>query len=1122
MTKNNRDGSGCCSGMPDCNSGSFDRRSFLKISGASAILASGICTPASLAEAIPPSRKKHLIPIDKNLSSKWVRLLAKQNEPEIYSLQNQDIKYIGMPIGGIGCGQLYLGGDGKLWLWDVFKSNYSREADHGQRFDAMTLNGHYTNPIEQSQQYHRDIGVDMEQGFAVNIQTGDKTESRTLDKVGFKDIRFRGEYPVGRVNYSDKKCPVKVELEAFSPFIPLNVKDSAIPSTIMSYTVKNTSDQPVSVRLSGWIENKVCPFVKDTPGYIRCNEIHNSNNNLTLSMSALSHNDKGSSKVRPDVLFEDFEFTKFGRWTSEGQAFGTGPVLQEDVPDYQGDLGMQGKRAVNSHAGDGAKPTETIGGREAKTGRLISPKFKILRKYIRFLIGGGCHPNKTGLRVVINGRTVCSATGSNDNKMHVDFLDVSQFQGQQAHLEVVDLVSEGWGNTGVDNIVFTDNGPESEIKDQLGYGSMALTLLDSGSQSSGVAKVDYGKLDEQIWSGKKSKAAQSTFGDKLIGSLTTEVVELKPGQQTTSTFIVSWWFPFYPGIKKGTMGAITNSESLRRYYAKHFSSAMDVAGYVTDNFGRLAGETRNWNLTWNDSTLPHWLLDRTFIAIDSLATQTSHYFDNERFWGWEGVDCCPGTCQHVWNYAQANARIFPKIDRDHREHVDFGLALGHSGESGHRGENSMAHFTDGQAGTIIRAWREHTTSPDNAYLKRIWPRIKKAMHFLIEHDPDKDGILTGAQHNTLDAAWYGSIAWISSVYCAALAACEQMALDAGDKKFAAECAKIYKSGSKKIARDLFNGEYFITKPDEKITAINTNIGCHVDQVLGQSWAMQTGLPRVLPKQQTVSALNALWKYNFAPDAGLYDKLHTTIKGARIYATEGESGLVMCTWPAGGDEKAVPGMAERVENGVTWLGPGGYFDECMTGFEYQVAAHMIYEGKAVASKTIDTITQRQVEKSLVLKGLAITRAVHDRYDASKRNPYNEIECSDHYARAMAGYGVFLAICGFEYHGPKGYIAFAPRLTPEKFKAPFTAAQGWGTFSQKSSGTFQTETIELKYGSLSLQKLKFELVKSKVKTVKVLVDDREHDATFNVDGSQVTVDIKKPILLKAGSVLEVVIA
>ena len=65
---------------------------------------------------------------------------------------------------------------------------------------------------------------------------------------------------------------------------------------------------------------------------------------------------------------------------------------------------------------------------------------------------------------------------------------------------------------------------------------------------------------------------------------------------------------------------------------------------------------------------------------------------------------------------------------------------------------------------------------------------------------------------------------------------------------------------------------------------------------------------------------------------------------------------------------------------------------MSGFEHQAASHMIAEG-------------------LLLEGLAVTRAIHDRYHAARRNPYNEIECSDHYSRAMASYGSFVTLCGF---------------------------------------------------------------------------------------------------------------
>ena len=163
------------------------------------------------------------------------------------------------------------------------------------------------------------------------------------------------------------------------------------------------------------------------------------------------------------------------------------------------------------------------------------------------------------------------------------------------------------------------------------------------------------------------------------------------------------------------------------------------------------------------------------------------------------------------------------------------------------------------------------------------------------------------------------------------------------------------------------------------------------------------LDRVLPKDKTLSALKSLWQYNFAFDVGPYFKKHS---GGRKFALAGEAGLIMCTWPKGGRPSGRPYGVDL-------------YSECMHGFEYQAAGHMIFEG-------------------LVKEGLAVTRSVHDRYHPSKRNPWNEIECGEHYARSMASYGVFLAACGFEHHGPKGHIGFAPRLTPENFKAAFIGA------------------------------------------------------------------------------------
>jgi hypothetical protein len=287
---------------------------------------------------------------------------------------------------------------------------------------------------------------------------------------------------------------------------------------------------------------------------------------------------------------------------------------------------------------------------------------------------------------------------------------------------------------------------------------------------------------------------------------------------------------------------------------------------------------------------------------------------------------------------------------------------------------------------------------------------------------------------------------------------------------------------------LFNGEYFIHKPDEikgreKLGSYNT---CHIDQVYGQSWAHQVGLGRILNKEKTMSALRALWKYNFTPDVGPYIKER---RGWRPYALAGEGGMVMNTNP---NNEAKP----YGEN-TTWQ--LGYFHECMSGFEHQVASHMMAEG--------------MTDEALVL-----TRMIHDRYHAAKRNPFNEIECSDHYARAMASYGTFISACGFDHDGPNGSIKFAPKLNPQKCKVPYTAASGWGSYEQNQNEQSFTAKLHVAYGSLRLNKIAVE-PSLKVTKAKVHVGDTIINGKLIKKDNVYQYEFEHSIELKKGQVLQI---
>src|SRR4051812_45585538 len=170
---------------------------------------------------------------------------------------------------------------------------------------------------------------------------------------------------------------------------------------------------------------------------------------LALSLLTLASVFSASAADLPDILIADFEGPDYGAWKVTGEAFGTGPAHGT----------LSGQMNVDGFLGKGL--ANSFYGGDKSTGTLTSPPFKVQRRFINFLIGGGNDREKLCMNLLVDGKAVRNATGPNDRPGGAERLDwqsweVSEFSGKTAVLEILDKATGGWGHINIDQIVQSD------------------------------------------------------------------------------------------------------------------------------------------------------------------------------------------------------------------------------------------------------------------------------------------------------------------------------------------------------------------------------------------------------------------------------------------------------------------------------------------------------------------------------------------------------------------------------------------------------------------------------------------------------------------------------------------
>jgi len=543
---------------------------------------------------------------------------------------------------------------------------------------------------------------------------------------------------------------------------------------------------------------------------------------------------------------------------------------------------------------------------------------------------------------------------------------------------------------------------DSVSKTEPAWGTIALSTSfeDTVTYRTGSVRDEWSNSIRDIWD-DFSKDGELTerqfpFDDQPMASLAIKDT-IAPGKTRTFRFFITWHFP----NRQDWQG----NETIGNYYTKNYTNAWDVAKFTTPAIPELEKQTALFVNTLKSSNLPAPVVEAALFNLSTLRSQTVFRTPDGKLFGWEGcmdeVGSCWGSCTHVWNYEQATPFLFGQLARSMRE-VEFGYATDTSGLMSFRvglplknAQTMKIAAADGQMGTIMRFYREWQLSGDNKLLNKYWPKVKSALSFAWMEggwDADKDGVMEGIQHNTMDVEYYGPNPQMELWYLGALKASGEMADAMNDTSFARITRILFRNGSAWTDSHLFNGEYYEqkvivpanTKNHGSFTAGMGSVdtrqpdyqlvrGCLVDQLAGQYMAHICGLGYLVKKENIEKTLRSILKYNHI------EKVNDHFNNMRSYALGDESGLLMASWPNGKPEVPFP-----------------YFNEIMSGFEYTAAIGMLYEG-------------------LYDEGLTTITEIRNRYDGLKRNPFNEAECGNHYARAMASWAAIIALTDFNYSG-----------------------------------------------------------------------------------------------------------
>ncbi|BDI32030.1 hypothetical protein CCAX7_40810 [Capsulimonas corticalis] len=683
----------------------------------------------------------------------------------------------GLPLGGIGVGKIELMTDGS--------------------FGNFTNQHNWDRPYAWAKGAFAAIRVKSAGGEPVARMLRLKSDGEYAGVDNVAHTRMQGWFPRAQIDYSDAALPVKVRLNAFSPLIPHNAKDSGLPIACLDYVVTNTSDKSVSAtvalawpNLLGW----------GGKGGVSWDDL-TGNSQAPAAVGALTGLRYTTTQKYDDqhqnVLGEDFVSVRkdAGVDVSTCSAWDAGAA----TPSFWSDFASSGTLPP---AAPGAAPQPA--GAVAASVTLAPGETRTLHYYVVWAM-----PNL----LMVN--PIKHYTGAYD-------------ESPARVPSLTEQNPERWT---------TNRGMHTGDSLVIDLGKVLTPTEIDLKSGEGASPSDYPRgmkvevsTDGSAWTTVADKTKEEMFESLAKVALTPTAGRYV--RLTNEGDDGLFWSIYGLGVRVQEQDALIDPTNVTarmphadltidnvqagHYWQNYWSDGLKIADYADKNADRLLKETRAWQDPVLKSDVPFWLKLKLINCAFPMFSNTV-LTKNGEFSVLESPIEMGGALGTMDQRMAAHAFLtafFPELDRAELE--QYAQCQQPDGRITHFDGNVHVAMVNPNVNYGITDWPDLSTSwisqsvklyrwtGDKSFLDRVHPHIASAMEWLRKDGADYEYIPAGGSTYDYETLPRGQFIYSASCYLGALRAASAIS----DPAEAAKYDKTFANVQASVMKNLWTGTYF--------------------------------------------------------------------------------------------------------------------------------------------------------------------------------------------------------------------------------------------------------------------------------------------------------------------------